>query len=160
VRIYVVRHGPAEDNAPSGKDFDRALTTSGRERVREVARALRRHDEQPRVILSSPLVRALQTAEVIAAELGVTSVETSRDMAPGGDAVGLVRGLVAQQRKRTMVVGHQPDLTLLIEALIGERFPFDMLKAMVVGLDAHESNRVSTRFVLDPKSLDMHRGRP
>jgi len=153
VRLYVVRHGPAEDDAPSGKDFDRALTPSGRERVRDVARALERHDEKPRVILTSPLVRAIQTAEVLAAELGVTTVETSREMAPGGDAVGLVRALVAQQRKRTMLVGHQPDLTLLVEALIGARFAHDMLKAMVVGLNAHEDGKVDLRFVLDPKTL-------
>lgn len=154
MRIYVVRHGPAEDNAPSGKDFDRALTAPGRERVRDVARALAKQDEVPRVILTSPLVRALQTAEVIAAELGVTSVETSRDMAPGGDALTLVRGLIARQRKRTMLVGHQPDLTLLIEALTEERFPHDMLKGMVVGLVAQDG-AISTRFVLDPKSLQL-----
>lgn len=155
MRIYVVRHGPAEDNAPSGKDFDRALTAPGRERVRDVARALAKQDEVPRVILTSPLVRALQTAEVIAAELGVTSVETSRDMAPGGDALTLARGLIARQRKRTMLVGHQPDLTLLIESLTEERFPHDMLKGMVVGLVAQDGGRISTRFVLDPKSLQL-----
>src|SRR5581483_10020187 len=45
VKIYVVRHGPAEDTATSGKDFDRVLTPSGRERVREVARALGKADD-------------------------------------------------------------------------------------------------------------------
>lgn len=157
MKLYVVRHGPAEETATSGKDFDRALTASGRERVREVAKALGREGEAPKVILSSPLVRALQTAEVIAAELDIAHVETTRDLAPAGDGVVLLRSLVAQKRKRAMVVGHQPDLTILIETLTAERFPYDMSKAMVVGLRAEEGERVTLRFVLDPKTLEFHR---
>jgi phosphohistidine phosphatase len=156
VRFYVVRHGPAEDVAASGKDFDRALTPQGRERVHHVARKLRDEDEEPRIILTSPLVRALQTAEVIASELGVAQVETTRDLAPGGDGVTLFRTLVTQKRKRAMLVGHQPDLTILIEDLIAKSFPNDMLKGMVVGLRAEESD-TRLRFVLDPKSLKLER---
>lgn len=158
MRIYVVRHGSAEDSAPSGKDFDRVLTAQGRERVRAVARLLAGRGEQPNAILTSPLARALQTAEVMAAELSVTAVETSRELAPGGDVAGLVRRLVAEPRKRTMVIGHQPDLSLAIEELIGARFRFDMLKAMVVGLVAHDGPSFSTRFVLDPKTREWHDG--
>lgn len=156
MKLYVVRHGPAEDTATSGKDFDRALTPSGRERVRDVAKALGRAGEAPKVILSSPLVRALQTAEVIAAELGIALVETTRDLAPGGDAVALLRSLVAQKRKRAMVVGHQPDLTILVEEMTGGRFPYDMTKSMVAGLRADEGS-TQLRFVLDPKTLEFHR---
>ena len=156
MKLYVVRHGPAEDTASSGKDFDRALTPSGRDRVRDVAKALGRAGEEPRVILSSPLVRALQTAEVIAAELGVAQVETTRDLAPGGDAVALLRSLVVQKRKRAMVVGHQPDLTVLVESVTGDRFPYDMTKSMVVGLREADGKTV-LRFVLDPKTLEFHR---
>jgi phosphohistidine phosphatase len=157
VKIYVVRHGPAEDTATSGKDFDRALTPSGRERVREVARALGKIGEEPKVILSSPLVRALQTAEVIAAELAIAQVETTRDLAPAGDAAALFRSLVMQKRKRAMIVGHQPDLTILVETVTEERFPYDMTKAMVVGLRAEEGERATLRFVLDPKTLELHK---
>jgi phosphohistidine phosphatase len=157
VKLYVVRHGPAEDTAASGKDFDRALTPSGRERVRDVAKALGRADEAPKMIFSSPLVRALQTAEVIAAELGIANVETTRDLAPGGDAEALLRSLVAQKRKRAMVVGHQPDLTIVIEALIETRFAFDMTKSMVVGLGVEQGSAAKIRFVLDPKTLEFHK---
>lgn len=157
MRLYVVRHGPAEDTSPSGRDFDRALTDSGRERVREVARRLRAEDEVPRVILTSPLVRALQTAEVIAAELDVQHVETTRELAPGGDSVALVKTLVNQKRKRAMLVGHQPDLTVLIEDVTGASFPTDMLKGMVVGLRANEEAKISLRFILDPKTLAVAR---
>lgn len=157
VKIYVVRHGPAEDTATSGKDFDRVLTPSGRERVRDVAGVLGKSDEAPKVILASPLVRALQTAEVIAAELAITQVETTRDLAPAGDSASLFRSLVMQKRKRAMLVGHQPDLTILVETVTEERFPYDMTKGMVVGLRAEEGGRAKLRFVLDPKTLELHK---
>ncbi|HEY1958714.1 MAG TPA: phosphohistidine phosphatase SixA [Polyangiaceae bacterium] len=147
-----MRHGPAEDFAASGKDADRALTPSGRDRVRAVAKALRDHDEAPSVIVSSPLVRALQTAEIVAAEVGVERVETSRDLAPSGDAVALVRTLVQGGRKRAMVVGHEPDLSSLVASLCGA-FSRDMLKAMVVGLQARAGEPTRIRFVLEPKDL-------
>jgi phosphohistidine phosphatase len=66
MKLYVVRHGPAEDAATSGADSDRALTAAGRERVRAVARALIEIDEVPRLVVSSPLVRAVQTGEIVA----------------------------------------------------------------------------------------------
>jgi phosphohistidine phosphatase len=154
MKLYVMRHGPAEDFASSGLDGDRALTTSGRDRVRLVAKLLCESGEAPRAIVSSPLVRALQTAEIVAAETGVTQVETSRDLAPGGNAHALVMALARDDKKRVMVVGHEPDLSSLIESLLGS-FDRDMLKAMVVG--AHVAAEARLRFVLDPKTLKVER---
>src|SRR5437879_5542161 len=133
MKLYIMRHGPAEDDAPSGRDFDRALTHAGRDRVHDVARALAKKDEGPHAILSSPLVRALQTAEIVAAETKLDkhggTVETRREIAPGGDAIGLVRDLVAEGRKRSMLVGHEPDLSILVERLVGRPPPLGMQKA-------------------------------
>jgi phosphohistidine phosphatase len=154
MKLYVMRHGPAEDFAASGLDGDRALTESGRERVRLVAKLLKDSDEAPRTIVSSPLVRALQTAEIVAAETGVTQVETSRDLAPGGNAHAFVMAFARDDKKRVMVVGHEPDLSSLVESLLGS-FSRDMLKAMVVGVNLRESPKL--RFVLDPKSLRIER---
>jgi phosphohistidine phosphatase len=156
MKLYVMRHGPAEDFAPSGRDADRALTPSGRDRVREVAKLLIKSDEAPRVIISSPLVRALQTAEIVAAEVGVDRVETTRELAPGGDAYGFARALMSGDRKRPMIVGHEPDLSSLVATFIGG-FSQDMLKAMVVGLHARDG-ATTLRFVLDPKALYVDRG--
>ncbi len=152
MKLYVMRHGPAEDFAASGLDGDRALTETGRERVKLVARLLKEVDEVPRTIVSSPLVRALQTAEIVAAETGVTQVETSRDLAPGGNAHAFVTA--RNDERRLMVVGHEPDLSSLIESLLGS-FSRDMLKAMVVGVQLRESPKL--RFVLDPKTLRIER---
>lgn len=176
-----MRHGPAEDESPSGRDADRALTPPGRERVRHVARALLDGGESPFVIVSSPLVRALQTAEIVAfmtdldrrvadekkarASGATGAVEVRREMAPGGDALALVAELARAGRKRVMVVGHEPDLSLLVSRLIGRVPAEGMLKAMVVGvkLTATEPGvqgigfTSKPRFVLDPKTLAWQR---
>jgi phosphohistidine phosphatase len=183
MKLYVVRHGPAEDHAPTGRDADRALTASGRDRVRSVARELVAHDEAPFLILSSPLVRALQTAEIVAAvttldvrvrdepkaqAAGATgAVEIRRELAPGGDAYALVLRMAHEGRKRVMVVGHEPDLSMLVSQLVGRAPAQGMLKAMVVGVKLVASSAgealepedkasgvlATLRFVLDPKTL-------
>jgi phosphohistidine phosphatase len=156
MKIYVMRHGPAEDFASSGSDADRALTSPGRERVRAVAKLLAAEDEAPRIIVSSPLVRALQTAEIVAAETSVDRVETTRDLAPGGQAPAFVAALVRDRRKRAMIVGHEPDLSALIATLCGS-FSREMQKAMVVGLHVRAGEATRLRFVLEPKDLRIER---
>jgi len=153
-----MRHGSAEDVSASGLDEDRALTLVGRDRVRSVARALAANEEAPAFIVSSPLVRALQTAEIVAATLKLSdkggNVEARRAMAPGGDAVALVRSMVGEGKKRCMVVGHEPDLSGLIASLVGEPLPVPMDKAMVVGLTV-KAESAGLRFVLDARNLAM-----
>ncbi|MBX3218132.1 MAG: histidine phosphatase family protein [Labilithrix sp.] len=179
MKLYVMRHGPAEDTSPTGRDGDRALTPEGRERTRAVARALVTAGEAPLTIVASPLVRALQTAEIVAALTDLEkrvreakdaggapgAVEIRREMAPGGDTLGLVLELARAGRKRAMVVGHEPDLSMLVSRLIGRQPEQGMLKSMVVGVkietapDAAAAGRPSTalRFILDPKSLQWQR---
>jgi phosphohistidine phosphatase len=164
VRLYIMRHGPAEDHAASGKDFDRALTASGRDRVKDVARALAAEDEAPHLILSSPLARALQTAEIVAAVTKLEdhggSVLVRRALEPAGGAYELAEECLAGEAKRVMLVGHEPDLSDLAARLSGRAFPAGLQKAMVVGLATHkdEPTRVplKLRFVLEPKSLEWH----
>ncbi|MBX3263751.1 MAG: histidine phosphatase family protein [Labilithrix sp.] len=187
MKLYVMRHGPAEDTSPTGRDGDRALTPEGRERTRAVARALVAEGEAPLTIIASPLVRALQTAEIVAAVTDLEkrvreakdaggapgAVEIRREMAPGGDTLGLVLELARAGRKRAMVVGHEPDLSMLVSRLIDRQPEPGMLKSMVVGAkvepaateapkDAPAGKRLGQasaafRFVLDPKSLHWQR---
>jgi phosphohistidine phosphatase len=158
VKLYIMRHGPAEDESPSGRDEYRALTTSGRERVRAVARVLVELDEAPLAIFSSPLVRALQTAEIVAAVTklgdGERGLEIHGNLAPGGHALELVKSLLHPKRKRVMLVGHEPDLSLLAGLLLGGPIPVPLDRAMVVGLSA-KTGTAALRFVLDPKALAL-----
>jgi phosphohistidine phosphatase len=159
MKLFVMRHGNAEDQADSGMDGDRALTPAGRERVRGVAKALVDVGEEPLTIVTSPLVRAVQTAEVVAlvtklGERGGT-VSARREVAPGGGSEPLVRQFAAHGAKRVMFVDHEPDLSGLVSELLGSfDRPFD--KAMVVGLHlAAEGGRARLRFVLEPKTLRL-----
>jgi phosphohistidine phosphatase len=159
MKLYVMRHGPAEEQSNSGVDGDRTLTPSGRTRVQAVAETLSQLGEEPLLVLSSPLVRAVQTAEIVAlvTKLGERegSMEVRRAIAPGGDSAALAHALVAEGRKRVMFVGHEPDLSELVATLVGS-FGRAFDKAMVVGLHLpSETGRGRLRFVLEPKTLKL-----
>jgi phosphohistidine phosphatase len=158
MKLYVMRHGTAEDESADGRDATRALTGAGRERVRDVARKLSIEGEAPKLIVSSPLVRALQTAEIVHAHAKVESpLEVNLSFAPHGDALAFVREAARAGRKRVMVVGHEPDLSILVASLIGQPLPLGFLKAMVVGLRVpNAGGDAALRFVLDPKTLELH----
>jgi phosphohistidine phosphatase len=164
MKLYVMRHGAAEDHSESGADGDRGLTRAGRERVRSVAKALVDAKEEPFTIVTSPLVRAVQTAEIVALVTRLSErdgeVEVRRDIAPGGNAVRLVHKLASEERKRVMLVGHEPDLSGLVTALVGT-FDRPFEKAMVVGVHIGASGGEATlRFVLEPKTLKLDEGPP
>ena len=160
-----MRHGPAEDHADSGMDSDRALTASGRDRVRGVAKLLLELDEQPLQVVTSPLVRAVQTAEIIAlvTKLGDRegNVQVRRELSPGGGGgAGLVATLASAGSKRVMLVGHEPDLSELTASLLpkvakgGAPQPFE--KAMVVGFYVGPGgDHPRLRFALDPRALKL-----
>jgi phosphohistidine phosphatase len=167
-----MRHGPAEEGSPSGSDAERDLTAAGRERVRAVAEALAAQNELPLRIFSSPLVRTLQTAELVAQRAGPqVLVSTRRELAPGGNALSLIHELRNASQKRIMLVGHEPDVTILVGALGIATITRGFMKGMIVGLsipdaipDAREETapRLSARlrFVLDPKTLLWERTSP
>jgi phosphohistidine phosphatase len=162
-----MRHGPAEDHAASGRDFDRALTPSGRERVRDVARALVEGGEVPHLIFTSPLVRALQTAEIVAGlaqlaggdALKAPTVEIRGELAPDGDSEAFALKLLSGSRERVMLVGHEPIMGEVSARLTSRETDFraGLQKAMVVGLDSRDDDPADLpmhlRFVLEPKSL-------
>jgi phosphohistidine phosphatase len=155
-----MRHGPAEDAAPSGVDADRGLTPVGRDRVQNVARELAAAGEEPLHIVTSPLVRAVQTAEIVAITTKLSerggSVEVHREISPGGDSAKLAYRLAVAGAKRVMLVGHEPDLSALLATLLGD-FSRPMEKAMVVAIHpvGGAGVRPKLQFVLDPKLLKL-----
>jgi phosphohistidine phosphatase len=120
MELYFLRHGIAADVGPEGSgDAGRPLTIEGIKKMKEAARGLRRLGVRPDVLLSSPLVRARQTAEIVRHVLGLDSRLVDA-LAPGCDIVRL-RDLLGEYRSadRIMVVGHEPDFSDLIGALTG-----------------------------------------
>jgi phosphohistidine phosphatase len=120
MELYFLRHGIAADVGPDGSgDAGRPLTAEGIAKLKEEARGLRRLGVRPDIILTSPLVRARQTAEIVRHALGLDSRVVDA-LAPGCDITRL-RDLLGEYRsaESIMVVGHEPDFSDLIGALTG-----------------------------------------
>jgi phosphohistidine phosphatase len=119
MRLYFLRHGrAAEPRDWPGDDFARPLTPQGREELRDVAKGLRRLNLRLDAILTSPVARARETAEIVAAELGLAAEQTPL-LALGCGMSELTALVMAhQQDHNVMLVGHEPDLMLMIGRLI------------------------------------------
>ena len=111
MRLYIVRHAEA---APGSPDELRALTPHGHEQARELGRRLRDEGVRPDAILTSPLLRARETAK----DLGLGDSEPDDRLAPGA-TVEDVRASVAGRGETVVVVGHQPDCGRAVAALTG-----------------------------------------
>jgi phosphohistidine phosphatase len=118
VRLFVVRHAEA---APGDPDELRPLTDAGRAAARALGDRLAEHDLD--AVLSSPLLRARETADAIGRAAGLTA-EPDERLAPGADADSL-REAVAGRGNTVVAVGHQPDCSEIVLALSGERVSFD-----------------------------------
>ena len=118
--VYFVRHGRAENRETwSEPDHLRPLTEEGIKRVRDSARAMRKLGVMPGVILTSPLVRAQQTAEILGEVLDIEVIET--EALKPGFGVSLLAELIAAHpdADSLMVVGHEPDFSSTVEGVIG-----------------------------------------
>jgi phosphohistidine phosphatase len=121
--LYLLRHGIAADRGSAGysDDSQRPLTPDGTKKMEEITRGLMRLGFDVDWIVTSPLVRALETAKIVAAGLGAQHpLEISDDLRPGGSAEALIAFLAKHpNRKRVLVVGHEPDLSEMAGRLIG-----------------------------------------
>lgn len=141
MRIYVVRHGDAEPAAVGAADAGRRLTAKGRRQSARVGGALRVLDAVPALVLTSPLPRARQTAELaVAAMAGKRRrppIRVLDRLAPGAYA-GDVLDAIPAGAPSVMLVGHQPTLGALVGALIGGMHapPIDLSTGSVACLEA------------------------
>lgn len=119
--LFFLRHGAAfEREAWNGSDDARPLTAEGVTGIEREAKALANLKVRPTRILTSPLIRARQTAEIIAEGLGLDAAAEESLLAPGFTTEALRRILAAQPRADSLLfVGHEPDFSLVVEHLIG-----------------------------------------
>jgi phosphohistidine phosphatase len=116
MRLLIVRHAEA---APGDPDELRPLTPEGREQARGLARELRERGIDADAVLTSPLLRARETAAALAQ--GEPQIEER--LAPGATATDL-REAIAGRGETVIVVGHQPDCGEAVLALGGGEVPF------------------------------------
>ncbi len=119
-RLYLVRHGIAVPHGDPGyPDDDRPLTDQGRSHLRQVGKGLRKLRVQPDRILTSPLPRARETAEIVAEALGLTdALESADTLRAGNDAATIRDWLFTLPAGDLMLVGHNPSLSNLVGLLI------------------------------------------
>lgn len=117
-----MRHGDAIDyNHPSvTSDEMRELTSKGRDEVELMARLLARLGVAPELILTSPLIRARQTADILADVTGASSrPSVSDELAPGGSLTGVLSDILSHGRPRqTLLAGHMPSVGQLVGLLV------------------------------------------
>ena len=115
--LLLLRHGIAEERSPDRPDAQRALTAAGRQRTAAVLERLLELDLRCQELLSSPLLRARQTAELAVAAGLAPELQLVQGLAPAGDPWPLLRWPAGVHR--LALVGHEPDLGDLAAALIG-----------------------------------------
>jgi phosphohistidine phosphatase len=122
-QIFIMRHGIAarKGSPPGSGDAKRPLTAKGKKRTEQIAAGLNRLGCEVDWIVTSPLVRAAQTAEIVAASLSKkVSVDVCAALRPGGSAEDLLSFMAKNpDRKSVLLVGHEPDLGELAGRLIG-----------------------------------------
>ncbi|HJT63360.1 MAG TPA: histidine phosphatase family protein [Candidatus Limnocylindria bacterium] len=122
--LYFLRHGKAGQGNPSDPTDDaRKLTDTGAAELRAAAPLWRRLNLRPDVILSSPLPRAFQTAELFAAGIHSSHEPLVDDrLRPGAEWADLAQALATHRdARRVIFVGHEPDFSMAIQELTGAR---------------------------------------
>ncbi len=141
MKLYVIRHGEAIDRSAAVREEDRWLTPAGRYEFRANARRLAKKGIVPDCIVTSPLVRAVQTADILADVLGFGGeIRVSRELAPGFGVEGLFRLVDANGTPRSLaVVGHEPDLGEVVARLLGIEGALLLKKGVIMALELEPS---------------------
>jgi phosphohistidine phosphatase len=139
MQLYIVRHGIAIDredpNCPP--DPERFLTDEGMEKTKQVAKGVAEIGAVPDLMLSSPYLRAVQTAEIFASALEQNKQKIRKTdlLLPGADPMQLFRELAREkQASAVFIFGHAPHLDDLIATAIGSKHHVTALKKAGVAL--------------------------
>ena len=157
--LYLIRHGVAEERGDAWPDdTKRPLSEGGMERMRKAARGLARLNISIDIVLTSPLVRARQTADILVSALAPRpALVTIDSLAPEGTYAALMADLEKHGRKdRLALVGHEPGIGELAARLIGSRHSFEFKKGAVCRIDVDEippAGPGDLRWMMSPKIL-------
>jgi phosphohistidine phosphatase len=144
MELYLIRHGIAEERTSSIKDEKRSLTKEGRQKTEKVAEKLVKLDLHFNLIVTSPLARARQTAEILIAAGLSSKMEESHHLAPDGKVESWLKDELESrnypQNAQIALVGHEPDLSAWTEILLwGEaKGSLVLKKAGMIGIKLPE----------------------
>jgi phosphohistidine phosphatase len=134
MEVYFLRHGEADWPNWNKSDDERPLTKRGKKEMHEVGKFLKRMKVNPDVIVTSPLPRASQTAEIAAEHLEV-KCKTDKLLEPSFGRQELERILKKYPADSVMIVGHEPDFSHTIEQLTGGAIKISKAGVALVELD-------------------------
>jgi phosphohistidine phosphatase len=160
MNLYFVRHAAAIAREGEVIDEYRYLTLRGRESFRLTARKMAKEGIMPDAIITSPLVRAVQTAEILCEALAFEGkFVVSPELAPGFDLAKLHRILASlKETDKPALVGHEPDLGEVVGTLLKLGRPLPLKKGMVVCLKippAKQNGQTSLKWILyEGKKID------
>lgn len=138
MQVYLLRHGVAEEGRLGKRDSDRELTTEGRKKLRETLRAAAAVEVKPTLILSSPFVRAVQTAEIAKDILQCKSpVLRTKALTPSSTAEQVWEEIrIHRDEPELMLVGHEPLFSSLAAYLLNTpSLRLDFKKGAVLRVD-------------------------
>ena len=165
MNIYILRHGiAAEPGAPGIKtDAERPLVPKGEDRIRAAAAAMEKMGLSFDVIVSSPYLRAKQTAEIIARHFKLQKkLAFSDHLVPGGNPQALVRQLndLKPAPENILIVGHEPQLSRLIALLAsgGTAATIELKKGSLCKLETEEleyGHCAMLKWLLTPGQMEL-----
>lgn len=157
MRIYVLRHGDAEDPSRRDSDEERELTEDGRSEVSHVARAARHAKSKADLVISSPYVRAIQSAEIAADQLGYSEqIARTKALEPHSDPLSVWEEIrTHKDLDHVVVVGHEPLLSRTVAHLLAcPSLLVKMTTGTMVCIEMEDSGkqpRGVLRWMLTPK---------
>ena len=159
MEIYILRHGIAVERGTPGykKDSERPLTKEGEEKMHQIAEAMLGMGLQFDLILSSPYVRAKQTAQIVAGELD-EEVTSTDFLIPDANGLELIAEINDEKPQRVLLVGHEPDLSRLISILVtgGSDATIELKKGGLCKLTSDKltfGRSATLNWLLTPKQL-------
>jgi phosphohistidine phosphatase len=140
VELFLLRHGIAEDRAASGRDADRALTEEGRQKLHRVMKRAAAAGVEPSLIISSPYKRAVETAEIAAAELKYKGEILRVGTLTPDSSPPSFWSTVRENRDEPSILlaGHEPLFSATVAWLLGSTQEMvEFKKAALVRIDIH-----------------------
>lgn len=163
MNLYILRHGIAVERGEPGfkTDADRPLTPKGKRQLRQIAAAMKNLEVHLDLILSSPFLRARQTAEMVAQRLGLKQrLAFSDELAPDGNPKALIQQLneLKPASENILLVGHEPYLSQLVALLISGKAAttIDLKKGGLCRLETdslHFGRCTTLAWLLTPKQM-------
>ena len=149
MQLYFLRHGEADWPGWTKPDDERPLTDFGKKEARQVAKFLSRLKVKPDLIVTSPLPRALQTAEAAAEQLKAKLCQDEA-LEPGFGISELSTVLKRHRSKVLMLVGHEPDFSSVISALTGGFIRMSKAGVALIDIDP-ETEKGRLLWLFPPK---------